>query len=71
MNKVLQVMSLKSLVNDKNTWDSFLEEIDDMIRIEHVRLENATETIEVYRAQGAIGTLKRLKFLRDKVNGSR
>jgi len=64
-------MSLKSLVNDKNTWDSFLEEIDDMIRIEHVRLENATETIEVYRAQGAIGTLKRLKFLRDKVNGSR
>lgn len=64
-------MSLKSLVNDKNTWDSFIEEMDDMIRIEHVRLENATETIEVYRAQGAISTLKRLKFLRDKVNGSR
>jgi hypothetical protein len=64
-------MSLKSLVNDKNTWDSFLEEINDMIRIEHVRLENASDTVEISRAQGAVSTLKRLKFLRDKVNGSK
>ena len=64
-------MSLKSLVNDKNTWDSFLEEINDMIRIEHVPLENASDTVEISRAQGAVSTLKRLKFLRDKVNGSK
>ena len=42
-----------------------------MIRIEHVRLENASDTVEISRAQGAVSTLKRLKFLRDKVNGSK
>lgn len=62
-------MSLKLIVNDKNLWDALLEELDERIYFTHKQLEQATDTQEMYRLQGEIRALRRLKQLRDKVNG--
>jgi len=62
-------MSLKSFVNDKPLWDSFCQELDVWIAEQHKNLEQAESISEVNRAQGSIATLRRLKYLRDKVNG--
>ena len=62
-------MSLKLIVNDKNLWDALLEELDERIHFTHKQLEQATDTQEMYRLQGEIRALRRLKQLRDKVNG--
>jgi hypothetical protein len=61
-------MSLKLLVNDPKIWESLCEELDSMIDLSYRSIERA-EGNEVYRLQGSIATLKRLKLLRDKVNG--
>ena len=64
-------MSLKSFVNNKQEWDAFCEELDTWIAEQHKRLEQTEHLTEVHRAQGSIHTLRRLKFLRDKVNGTK
>jgi len=63
------VMSLKRIVNDKEVWDSFLEELEDRISANHRSMENLSDTAEIYRHQGAIKALRQLKYLRDYVNG--
>ena len=63
-------MSLKSFVNNKQEWDAFCEELDVWIAEQHRRLEQSEHAVEVHRAQGAIHALRKLKYLRDKVNGS-
>tara|TARA_R100001509_G_scaffold16280_1_gene8273 strand:+ start:283 stop:477 length:195 start_codon:yes stop_codon:yes gene_type:complete len=62
-------MSLKSFVNNKSEWDSFCEEIDLWIADQHKRLEQAESVVEIHRSQGAIQSLRKLKYLRDKING--
>ena len=62
-------MSLKKLVNDKQIWDAFIEELDERISSTHRSMENISDTAELYRHQGAIKALRQLKYLRDKVNG--
>lgn len=62
-------MYIKKLVNDKQLYDSFLEELDGWIEKERKSLETCRETIDIYRHQGAIRILSRLKTLRDIVNG--
>jgi hypothetical protein len=62
-------MSLKRIVNDKEVWDAFLEELEDRISANHRSMENLSDTAEVYRHQGAIKALRQLKYLRDYVNG--
>jgi hypothetical protein len=62
-------MSLKAFVNNKAEWESFCEELDVWIEEQRKRLEQTDNSIEMYRAQGAVQSLRRLKFLRDKVNG--
>ena len=63
-------MNLKKLVNDKPLWDNFVEYVDHIIDQQHKAMEQAEDSIMLYRAQGAIATLKRLKYLRDEMNGS-
>ena len=62
-------MSLKKLVNDKQIWDAFIEELNERISSTHRSMENISDTAELYRHQGAIKALRQLKYLRDKVNG--
>ena len=71
MKKDLLVMSLNTFVNNKKEWDAFTEELDVRISSAHRNLEQASTSIEIHRAQGSIIALKQLKFLRDKINGSR
>ena len=62
-------MSLKLLVNNKDIWESFVEEMDTKIERVHVQMEQATTPDDFYRLQGHVACLRRLKRLRDEVNG--
>ena len=62
-------MNLKKLVNDKALWDNFLEYIDDAIQKNHIALEQSDNHVVIHRLQGAIGALRRLKYLREEMNG--
>jgi len=61
-------MSLKKLVNDKELYEEFLKHVDGLIYLQHKQMEQATEPVIFYRAQGAITTLRKLKLLREQVN---
>lgn len=63
------VMSLKKWVNDKAAMDDFIKHLDDLIYIQHNIIEQADSSVDLHRAQGAIQALKRLKMLRETVNG--
>ena len=62
-------MNLKKLVNDKALWDNFLEYLDDAIAKNHTALEQSDNHVVIHRLQGAIGALRRLKYLREEMNG--
>ena len=60
---------LRRYVNDRVFWDAFLQELGSEIAMQHKRLEQAIEPVEIYRSQGSIDMLKRLQRMRDKYNG--
>lgn len=61
-------MNLKPLVNDKVLWTDFLQELDNRIGQAHKALEQSTDTSAMFRLQGQIESLRKLKQLREKVN---
>lgn len=61
--------NLKQLVNNKALWDSFNEHLDEELSQLYSRLSVADESLELHRIQGEIRAIKRLKYLREKVNG--
>tara|TARA_X000001382_G_C3116225_1_gene161650 strand:+ start:238 stop:429 length:192 start_codon:yes stop_codon:yes gene_type:complete len=63
-------MNLKKLVNDKSLWDNFVEYLDHNIEKQHRAMEQTEDTIILYRSQGAIAALRRLKYLRDEMNNA-
>jgi hypothetical protein len=77
-NKDLQEMNsnllnnLKPLVVNQQEWDQFNNYVEDLIKQQHRTMEQTDESVIVYRAQGAIHTLRRLLLLREEVlqNGS-
>jgi len=70
MNNHKELLSkLKPLVNNKNQWVDFTDYIDFIIGQQHKVLEQSSDIIIIHQAQGAISTLRRLKLLRDEVNG--
>ena len=64
------MMVLRKLTGDKELWDSFVEYIDDSIAKQHKALEQATEVPMIYKLQGSIACLRRMKFLRDELNSN-
>ena len=62
-------MSLKTFVNNKAEWDAFCEELDDNIAELHKRLAQSEHVVEIHQTKGGIRSLRRLKYMRDKVNG--
>ena len=60
---------LKPLVNNNRQWQALNDYIDGVIEIQQKALEQANDNIMMYRSQGAIAALRRLKTLRDEVNG--
>ena len=61
-------MKLRKLTTDKELWDAFVEYIDDAIAKQHKALEQATEVPMMYKLQGSIACLRRMKYLRDELN---
>mgnify|MGYP003676635706 FL=1 len=57
--------NLKPLVNHQLQLNKY---IDALIEQHHKAIEQTDDTIVVYRTQGAISALRRLKYLRDEVN---
>ena len=65
------MMKLKKFTNDKELWDSFVEYIDDAIVKQHKTLEQTVEMPMIYKLQGSIACLRRMKYLRDELNSKR
>ena len=61
--------NLKSLVNDGRLHQEFLSYIDERIIVWRKTLDSAKDVVEIYRCQGAIQELKRLKSLKAEMNG--
>ena len=60
---------LKQIVNTKPVWDSFLEYLDEtIVTLVQKRLEQEADVEKIYRAQGEIAALRRLKYMRDEFN---
>jgi len=57
--------NLKPLVNHQLQLNKY---IDALIEQHHKAIEQTEDMIVVYRTQGAIAALRRLKYLRDEVN---
>jgi hypothetical protein len=62
-------MSLKAFVNNKDMYDAFLAEVDESIAITHRSMEQVDDMATLYRLQGSLMTLRKMKYMRDKVNG--
>ena len=62
-------MSIKQLVNDYTLYTALMQELDEHIEAERLALERSLEPIKMHQHQGAIRALRRLKSLRDIVNG--
>lgn len=63
------MMKLRKLTSDKELWDSFVEYIDDSIAKQHKSLESATDMPMMYKLQGSIACLRRMKYLKDELDG--
>jgi tRNA splicing ligase len=63
--------ALTDLVNKKNKWDAFNAVLDNYISFHQKTLEQSSDTTELYKAQGAITALRKLKYLKEEVNGTR
>ena len=61
-------MSIKRLVNDPELYDALMEYFDVMIAKEQKSIESLTDMALIYRTQGALLTLKKLKLMREAVN---
>jgi hypothetical protein len=57
-------------VENKKLIDNFNNYIDVLINRQHQVIEQSENNIMMYRAQGAIATLRRLKYLREEVLGN-
>tara|TARA_R100000700_G_C3093817_1_gene93966 strand:+ start:443 stop:661 length:219 start_codon:yes stop_codon:yes gene_type:complete len=62
--------NLKPLVNNKELYDSFKNEINTQILMYSRSLEQASTLVDVHRLQGSINALRRLLQLKEQVNGS-
>jgi len=65
--QVLQ--QIKPLVNNPQLLTHFNDYLDSLIANQHKILEQTDDIVLVHRSQGAVAILKRLKLLREEVNG--
>lgn len=63
------MLHIKKLTNDKLIWDGFCAVLDIKIANEHRKMEQVTDVEDLYRCQGAIAALRKLKNIRDEYNG--
>jgi len=61
-------MKIKLLVNNKDIWDAYNDELDQMLETTRKSLEKADTDLEIYRYQGEVRMIRKMKQLRDRVN---
>ena len=59
---------LKSVFNTHIVWEAFTATLENKARSYYKILEQAKDPIDVYRAQGALDALMKMKRLRDEIN---
>ena len=64
------LLKLKGFVNQPNSWSAYNQHLDMLIEAQHRTMEQATDPVDIYKAQGAVQMIKYLKGLRDQVNSS-
>ena len=57
-------------MNNNRQWEAFNDYIDINILVHQNVLKQTSDTVLVHRQQGAIAALRKLKYLRDEVNGT-
>jgi hypothetical protein len=57
-------------VGNNRQWLAFNDYIDALIEQQHKALEQSDSNIMMYRSQGSVAVLRKLKMLREEVNGS-
>jgi len=62
------VSKLKPMTNSNPQWEAFNNYIDILIEEQHTLMEQAEHSTIVYRCQGSVLALRKLKQLRDEVN---
>ena len=70
MDKQQVLSRLKPWVGNNRQWEAFSNYIDLAIEQHQKVLEQSYDTVMMHRQQGAITALRKLKYLRDEVNGS-
>ena len=70
-NEAVYYNALSDLVNRKMKWDAFNYVLDNYITFHQKTLEQSADEKELYKAQGAIAALRKLKYLKEEVNGSK
>ena len=55
------------MVSNNHQWEAFSNYVDALVEQQHKILEQADNDIIMYRAQGAVASLRKLKLLRDEV----
>ncbi len=58
------------MVSNNHQWEAFSNYVDALVEQQYKILEQADKDIAMFRSQGAIASLKKLKILRDEVNAS-
>jgi hypothetical protein len=71
MTEKRYLSALKPLASTPIQWQAFEEMLDYYIGMQHKALDQAVDTVEIYRAQGAVMALRKLKQLRDEINATK
>jgi hypothetical protein len=56
-------------VNNPKLLNSFNDYLDVQIQAQYKIMEQSNDTVTLYRSQGAVAIFKKLKLLREEVNG--
>ncbi len=57
-------------MGNNRQWEAFNNYLDVVIDMQQKALEQADDNVMMYRSQGAIAALRKLKTLRDEINGT-
>lgn len=63
------MLHIKKLINDKPLWDDFCEYLDGKIADAHRLMEQTNDLNDLLRYQGRVAAYRRLKQMRDELNG--
>lgn len=59
---------LKAFVNNPVQWSAFLDYLKSEVELQNRKLQQSTEMVDVYRAQGAVQMLDRVAKLKERVD---